>query len=156
MEATLEKKPRKQRSAKPNNLDSWYELLGQKEDFQNTVHILNRYYELNSPTQVSEALLFRKEIVTSKPENLRIFLKRFGTYEFLVVVEITFETGKKIDSWIHIDGIMQERKICTEQGKLTHPVFNIVSLSDLYEKSAKPMPKGFKLKVEDFEKAKTT
>lgn len=143
MNTTLEKKPRKVR--KTNKLDSWYELLEQKEEFQNLVHILNRYYDLNPPTIISSAMLFRKQIVEAKPENLRIFLKRFGSYEFLAVVEITLEEGKKVDSWIHIDGIMQERKICTERGNTTHPVFGITSLTDIFEKSAKPLPANFKL-----------
>ena len=67
--------------------------------------------------------------------NLRIFLKKFGVYEFLIVVEITQPTQeelslfplstKKMDSWIHIDGVSQERVYMKEKGRLEHPVFKI-------------------------------
>lgn len=129
---------------------TWFELTDKKEDFKHMVHILNRYYDLNpSTSHPSEAHLFRIEIVNSPTDNLRIFLKKFGSFEFLVVVEISSDSGKKMDSWIHIDGISQERIILTEKGKLEHPVFRIKSLDDLFQLHSKEVKKGFEPKLED-------
>lgn len=114
---------------------SWKELVKveAKVAFKNIVHVLNRYYDRNPSGTPSDAVLFRKAIVATPEESFRVFLKKFGTYEFLLVVELTIEGEKKMDSWIHIDGIAQERIILKEKGIENHPVFNITSICDIYE-----------------------
>jgi hypothetical protein len=147
----LNEKPIKQKRK-----DNWYEVTGEidKVEFKNIVQILNRFYNL-SPTKghPTPAHIFREEIVITENKDLRIFLKQFGTYEFLIVVEISFqpkektnssfeketeikenlfpEQRRKMDSWIHVDGISQERILMKEKGILKHPVFNITSLQDI-------------------------
>ena len=129
------------------NEASWKELVKMeaKVAFKNIIHVIDRYYSLNSTGALSEAQLFRKAIVATPEESFRVFLKKFGTYEFLLVVELTIEGEKKMDSWIHIDGIAQERIILKEKGVEKHPVFNITSLCDLYESFGEKVGKGFKL-----------
>ena len=145
-----EEKENKSKPKKTKKKTGWYELTSSKEDFQNIVRVLNRYYDLfpsaNHPTP---AHVFREDIVQSTVENLRVFLKKFGTYEFLIVVEISNEKGARMDSWIHIDGVSQERVTMTEKGNLEHPVFRIVCLEDLFLSHTKPVGKGFHPKVED-------
>ncbi len=140
----------KTKKTKSKSKSAWFELIQQKEDFKNIVSILNRYYDLQaSANHPSLAHLFRQEIVKSETANLRIFLKKFGSFEFLVVVEISSDSGKKMDSWIHIDGITQERIHLKQKGKLEHPVFRITSLEDLFQLHSKEVKKGFEPKIED-------
>lgn len=123
---------------------SWHELTEEKDEFKNIVGILNRYYrEGRLDSTKTSAQLFREELVESKNESLRIFMKKFGKFELLIVVEIETKNGKKMDSWIHIDGIAQEKEIMKEQGRSDHPVFNIVGLLDLFNRSTKEVQKGF-------------
>ncbi|HMV42763.1 MAG TPA: hypothetical protein PK079_13050 [Leptospiraceae bacterium] len=129
---------------------TWFELISNKEEFKNIVNILNRYYNLN-PTKnhPSPAHLFREEVVQTDEGNLRIFLKKFGEFEFLIVVEISSASGKKMDSWIHIDGIAQERLALSSQGISNHPVFQIISMDDLFQKNCQEVERGFRPKAEE-------
>lgn len=144
---TLDKKEIKAttgKSKKTTRTNEWRELVEKKEDFKHIVHILNRYYDLcPSASHPSPAHLFREELVRTENESLRIFMKKFGRFEMLVVVEIHTEQGKKMDSWIHIDGISQEREMMAERGKTDHPVFKIVSMLDIFGRSTKKVEKGF-------------
>lgn len=139
-----EKKSRKRKNS------YWFELMQEKEEFKKIVSILNRFYNLqSSANHPTPAHIFREEVVLADVDKLRIFLKKFGSFEFLVVVEIATELGNKMDSWIHIDGIAQERLIMKEKGKLDHPVFKIISLDDLYQNYTIELEKGFELKAEE-------
>ena len=64
------------------------------------------------------------------------FVKKFGNYEYLIYSEIK-ENGEKVrsDTWIHIDGIGEERDLFTSKDILTHPVHNILCMRDLYKDS---------------------
>lgn len=139
-----EKKSRKRKNS------YWFELMQEKKEFKKIVSILNRFYNLqSSANHPTPAHIFREEVVLADVDKLRIFLKKFGSFEFLVVVEIATELGNKMDSWIHIDGIAQERLIMKEKGKLDHPVFKIISLDDLYQNYTIELEKGFELKAEE-------
>lgn len=159
----------KEKPIEQKRKDQWYEVTGEldKVEFKNIVHILNRYYDLNpSMSHPTPAHIFRQEIVASENKDLRIFLKQFGKYEFLIVVEISFqskeksicsisedtqlfkenlfpEQKKKMDSWIHVDGVSQERIIMKEKGIHEHPVFNITSLQDILLKKLTVPVKSF-------------
>lgn len=145
-----QEKTTKTKVKKSKKQTGWYELIQEKEEFKNIVRILNRYYNINPPNNhPSNAHTFREDIVQANLDDLRIFLKKFGNYEFLIVVEISSPKGVRMDSWIHIDGVSQERIVMKEKGKLDHPVFRIVSMEDLFLSHCKPVEKGFKPNVED-------
>ena len=74
-------------------------------------------------------------------DKLHIYLKKFGSFGS--------EESKRMDSWIHIDGIAQERIFMKEKGKLEHPVFKITSLDDLFQSHTKEVEKGFRPAAED-------
>ena len=103
MQTTIEKMQREtivlnEKPIAQKRKDKWYEVTGEleKAEFKKIVHILNRYYDLNpSMSHPTPAHIFRQEIVASENKDLRIFLKQFGNYEFLVVVEISFREQKK-------------------------------------------------------------
>jgi hypothetical protein len=100
------------------------------QEFQKIVSVLNRYYALSNHAK-SPAIEFRERLVLTSPTDLEIEIKKMGNHEFYVSAKILSEG--KIENWLHIDGILQERETMTERGNLNHPVFKITCLSDLYE-----------------------
>jgi hypothetical protein len=98
-------------------------------ELQKIVKALNRYYNsFNKEKSVSQS--FRELVEQSQPENLKIEVRKFGSYEYLINAEI-LHRGK--DSWIHMDGISQERDELRKREILNHPVFKIVSLGDIFD-----------------------
>jgi len=93
------------------------------ERFIRILNVLNRYYESQKGQKIN-GLEFRKKIVESNGKGLSVYLKKFGEYEFMVHVKLLDEQG----SWIHIDGIAEERK----QVGPNHPIFEIDCLSDIF------------------------
>ena len=105
-------------------------------DFQNILNILNRYYsQFESSNPKTESSLFREEVGKAREEDLEIYLKKFGRYEYLIFAIIHTENGKKSDSWIHIDGVSEERDGFKKKNLLNHPVFEIICMQDIFEKS---------------------
>lgn len=122
--------------------ETWKEITNEtdKKEFQKIVNILNRYYTIAEGKENE----FRKKLVLEKPENFTVKLKFTEGNSFYVLVEL----DKVLETWVHIDGIFDERKIMTEKGNLAHPVFKIVCLTDLYENAVKcKTPKLINLKV---------
>lgn len=98
--------------------------------FIRILNVLNRYYELQKDKKI-DGLGFRKKIVESNGESLNVYLKQFEEYSFMVHVKLLDEQG----SWIHIDGIAEERKQIEIFSFLTspnHPIFEIDCLSDIF------------------------
>lgn len=91
--------------------------------FIRILNVLNRYYELQKDKKIN-GIEFRKKIVESNGEGLKIYLKKFKEYGFMVHVKLLDEQN----SWIHIDGIAEERK----QVKHNHPILEIDCLSDIF------------------------
>jgi hypothetical protein len=105
-------------------------------EFQNILSILNRYYnQLDSSRNKTESFIFREDVSKESIENLEIYLKKFGEYEFLILAKINNFDRNRSDSWIHIDGISEERNSHTKANNSNHPVFQIVCLQDLYEEA---------------------
>lgn len=94
--------------------------------FQNILGVLNRYYTQFS--EKSSTQIFRELIASSSPEAVKLSLKKFGEYEYLIKAEV----GDKSESWIHIDGIAEERKTHASNNNLYHPVFEITCLTDIF------------------------
>lgn len=121
--------------------EQWKEINStMKPEFQRIVAVLNKYYDASQPkSTVNQASQFRKNLVRQNPESFRIYLKKFGSYEFLVHAEILAENknSSEADTWIHIDGIQEERDQLSKQGIESHPVFQIVGLTDIYKGGTK-------------------
>ncbi|HNN05766.1 MAG TPA: hypothetical protein PKN56_19560 [Leptospiraceae bacterium] len=119
----------------------WREITEQKTEFQGILKVLNRFYEAVAEDRKNDSHRFRKSLEKENTEKFRIFLRKFGKYEFLVYAEIRdTETGSRSDSWIHIDGIAEEREQLRKKGNHDHPVFSISCLTDLYLKSSVSAP----------------
>ena len=121
--------------------ETWKEIKEEtdKKEFQAIIHILNRYYSLNGVKNE-----FREKLVLSNSESFTVKLKAMAGNAFSVLVEL----NNVLETWIHLDGIVEERKTMTEKGNLDHPVFKIVCLTDLYKKAVNcKTPKLINLKV---------
>ena len=122
--------------------ETWKEIKEEtdKKEFQAIIHILNRYYSLNNGVKNE----FREKLVLANSESFTVKLKAMAGNSFSVLVEL----DNALETWIHLDGIVEERETMTEKGNLDHPVFKIVCLTDLYENAVKcKTPKLINLKV---------
>jgi hypothetical protein len=115
----------------------WFQLIENKTVFKKILHSLNKYYAILEEKK-SLCQEFREEVVRTDNENLEIFIKRFGEYEYFVGVKIYTPKGSKFESWIHIDGIYEERKIMKDINS-NHAVFSIPAMTDIFEKNCKPV-----------------
>ena len=134
----VEKLPKTAKAVK----ETWKEIKEEtdKKEFQAIIHIVNKYYALNNGVKNE----FREKLVLSNSENFSVKLKAMAGNSFSVLVEL----NNVLETWIHLDGIVEERKTMTEKGNLEHPVFKIVCLTDLYENAVKcKTPKLINLKV---------
>ena len=121
--------------------ETWKEIKNEtdKKEFQAIIHILNRYYALSGVKNE-----FREKLVLANSESFTVKIKSLMGNSFSVLVEL----DNALETWIHLDGIVEERKTMTEKGNLEHPVFKIVCLTDLYENAVKcKTPKLINLKV---------
>ena len=121
--------------------ETWKEIKEEtdKKEFQKIIHILNRYYALSGVKNE-----FREKLVLANSESFTVKLKAMAGNAFSVLVEL----DNVLETWIHLDGIVEERKTMTEKGNLDHPVFKIVCLTDLYKNAVNcKTPKLINLKV---------
>jgi hypothetical protein len=115
------------------NENVWHEITTGKKEFQKILRTMIRYYEYNSEIgNESPTHVFRKEVTDLDPSQFRVYLKRYSDYEYLIYTEKTTTNSVESGVWIHIDGIRKEKEDLLMQGITNHPVFHIVSMSDLY------------------------
>ncbi|MCG6144539.1 LIC_13246 family protein [Leptospira bandrabouensis] len=107
----------------------WRELVTKKDEFLHILRILNHYYEMRGETK-SKQFAFRRHLADSPPESVQIFFSRLGPYEYQVACRILPE--EQTETWIHIDGIAEERERLKQIGNTEHPVFSLVCLGDLF------------------------
>ncbi len=110
--------------------NKWRELTTKKDEFLHILRILNHYYEMRGENR-SERFIFRETLVRTDPGDIQIYFSKIGEYEYQVACAIP--KSAKIESWIHIDGIAEERMKMREVGNLEHPVFSLVCLGDLFQ-----------------------
>ncbi|EMJ88125.1 LIC_13246 family protein [Leptospira meyeri] len=107
----------------------WRELVTKKEEFLHILRILNHYYEMRGETK-SKQYAFRRHLADSSPESVQIFFSKLGPFEYQVACRILPE--EQVETWIHIDGIAEERERLKQIGNTEHPVFSLVCLGDLF------------------------
>ncbi|WP_246047525.1 LIC_13246 family protein [Leptospira ilyithenensis] len=131
----------------------WRELTSRKEEFQHILRVLNHYYETCN-IQNTKLQKFRQALVESPIAKIRVFLSKIGDYEYYVsacILESSFPTN----TWIHIDGISEERSRMVLIGNLEHPVFSITSLGDLFSKNTEPVKEEFHISKNEKKLAKS-
>ncbi|BDA77634.1 hypothetical protein LPTSP3_g05640 [Leptospira kobayashii] len=114
----------------------WRELTSRKEEFQHILRVLNHYYEVCN-IQNTKLQKFRQALVESPAAKIRVFLSKIGDYEYYVSACIT-EGSFSPHTWIHIDGISEERSRMVLIGNSDHPVFSITSMGDLFSQNTEP------------------
>ncbi|PJE03919.1 MAG: hypothetical protein CK427_03530 [Leptospira sp.] len=119
--------------------EKWKELVERKSDFQHILRVLNRYYEnRESSAQLGQSHFFRKRLTEESENNFKIFIKKFGNYEYLIHAEIhAAKQSMEKETWIHIDGISEEKEQLEKQGITEHPLFSIIGVGDLFQESTK-------------------
>ena len=129
----------------------WFELVERKEEFLDIIRVLNRYYAMNpSADHPNDSFRFREKMLASPLDEVKIYMKRFGDYEFLITVKLHDGKKERVESWIHVDGIQQERDELEQetQRKKKNPVFNITCVSDLFSSSCKLWDEELAIDVE--------
>lgn len=129
MNNTIELSQEKEESVNSIPVQSSKEFnVVQIQKFQEILRILNQYYNtINS--KKSETQKNRDRIQKENPENVILKVRKFGSYEYLIDAEIKNVVR---DTWIHFDGIAEERKIMDDRGITEHPIFKIECLEDIY------------------------
>ena len=113
----------------------WVKLTPKKtKEFKEILKVLSRYYNALTSTK-SKGQIFRDNL--SVAESGSIYLKKFGNYEYQIFAML----GEEYDTWIHMDGIAEEREEVTKKGITEHPVFKITCVGDLYNKKKQPKEK---------------
>lgn len=93
------------------------------------VQVLNRYYNATNYSEKSKSQLFREKLLILPVEDIKeIKVKQLGTYEY--VINATLSDGDT-ESWVHIDGIAEEREHLKSRNISEHPVFQITCLEDI-------------------------
>lgn len=108
-------------------------------------HILNTVYKEIRFHQSRELIYFKVRLVTE--ENIKILIKKIESeiknnkhYEYLIYSEMILAGFRKeYENWIHIDGIQLERDRLSGMGVVDHPAFDIVCMTDLYNKFSNPV-----------------
>jgi hypothetical protein len=99
-------------------------------DFLHIVKVINRYYD-NPKEKQSEGFLFRKSLVEKQSDDMTIDIRKIGEYEFLIECN---NFGVK-EVWLHVDGIQQERDDLLKKEIVKNPIFDIVAMTDVYNRS---------------------
>ena len=112
----------------------WKRIEGQGiTEFDEILNILNGYYNaFSDDSKKTPVALFREFFPQVNINNKKLYVKKTGEYEYIVFGYIS---DNHCDSWLHVDGIQQERDILTQKGQMKHPVFSINCLADIYDKA---------------------
>lgn len=126
MNNTIELSKEKEESVNSIPVESFKEFnVVQIKKFQEILRILNQYYNTFNKEK-SATQMNREKVEKENPENVILKVRKFGSYEYLIDAEIK---GVVRDTWIHFDGIAEERKLVKNP---THPIFKIECLEDIY------------------------
>ncbi|PJZ29846.1 LIC_13246 family protein [Leptospira kmetyi] len=112
------------------NQGEWMKLVSKKEEFRRIVSTLNRFYIPRIPfSKLNEGQRMRFRLAENPVKDFEVFFKKNRECEFLVFLKV----DGRFESWIHLDGIQEERDRFLKEGKTDHDIFQIICLSDLYE-----------------------
>ncbi|WP_061247703.1 LIC_13246 family protein [Leptospira noguchii] len=113
--------------------DSWKEMNEQGiKEFLIILKVFDAFYSANQKETSKEELKFRSKLQTEK--DIRIFLKALDEFAYYILAQLK-ENGKlQSKNWIHIDGIQEEKERFRDLGDLTHPIFSITCVTDIYNK----------------------
>ncbi|MDI7230080.1 hypothetical protein QMM87_15630 [Leptospira santarosai] len=117
-----------------NKEEGWKEL--NKEgvpQFKSILSAIERYQNLilRSDTTKGSPRDFKKDLLKAK--ECRIYVKQTEEkHVFQIYAEIIEEGTVHRETCLFIDGITEAREVFEKEGDVTHPVFEINCLSDIY------------------------
>ncbi|WP_061254493.1 LIC_13246 family protein [Leptospira interrogans] len=114
--------------------EGWKELSKEGvTQFKTILSAIERFRSLSIRSQISQSSPwdFKRDLLKAK--DCRIYVKATeGKHVFQIYAEIVEENEFRHENWIHVDGIQEARDVFESQGDLTHPVFTINCLNDVY------------------------
>jgi len=132
----MSKSKKKKKSQAPSK-EKWMTLTSNVREFLHILKVLNRFYDSHGVPNTTECHLFRKRMVeVGDPSLMHIHICKIGSYEFLIHCRLVGEN--KESTWIHVDGIAEERERLIKISIDNHPVFGIACMTDLFEKYTEP------------------
>ncbi|GBF39945.1 LIC_13246 family protein [Leptospira johnsonii] len=126
----------------------WMKLKTDQLGFLGIIHSVNRFYDSLQGSQSNELRYFRRKLVKTDFRYSKIFMKKFGDYEYLIYARIETPGKSESDSWIHVDGIRMERDEMKAKGVKDHPSYEIRCISDIFESSCVPASKSEEDKID--------
>ncbi|MCL8268312.1 hypothetical protein M9Y82_17080 [Leptospira weilii] len=112
----------------------WKELTQEGiTQFKSILSAIERYQSLTlqSETTKGSPWDFKRDLLKSK--KCKVYVKTTeDKHVFQIFAKIIEGNKVRRENWIHVDGIQEARDVFESQGELTHPVFTIICLNDLY------------------------
>ncbi|MDI7208767.1 LIC_13246 family protein [Leptospira santarosai] len=117
-----------------DNKEDWKELNQEGvTQFKSILSAIAKFqaFILRSDTTKGSPRDFKKELL--KANECRIYVKETeDKHVFNIYAEILEKNNIIREKFIFIDGIFEAREVFEKEGDLTHPVFGINCLSDIY------------------------
>ncbi|WP_061209324.1 LIC_13246 family protein [Leptospira borgpetersenii] len=109
-----------------------FDALGVKK-FKEILGIIDRFRSIAVKTENTKESPWKFKQDLLKSDNFRVFVQpTIDEHVFLIRCEIYGEGKTRSDEWIHVDGIQEARNVFKEAGNLSHPVFSIICLNDIF------------------------
>ncbi|WP_032916399.1 LIC_13246 family protein [Leptospira santarosai] len=117
-----------------DNKEDWKELNPEGiTQFKSILSSIEKFhaFTLRSDTTKGSPWDFKRDLL--KANECRIYVKETeNKHVFQIYAEILEKTKVIRKKFIFIDGIKEAREVFEKEGDLTHPVFEINCLSDIY------------------------
>lgn len=107
------------------------------KDFLGILKVTQKFYSMYpSSNHPSPAFLNREELLVADPLNIHMEVFQL-TEPYQYAIKAYDKSKREFDeitcTWIHIDGIQQERDKFSKKDP-THPVFSIINLTDIFNR----------------------
>ncbi|EMO55910.1 LIC_13246 family protein [Leptospira noguchii] len=117
-----------------DNKEDWRELNSEGvTQFKSILSAIEKFqaFILRSDTTKGSPWDFKRDLLKAK--ECRIYVKETkDKHVFNIYAEILEKTKVLREGFIFIDGIKEAREVFEKEGDVTHPVFEINCLSDIY------------------------
>lgn len=115
-----------------------------KQDFIQIIKLMQSMYK-KTAMEKTVGFQFRENLVKYSVDKLSLVVKYIGQYDYQISAWVEDETlplELRQQSWIHCDGIKEERdKYSDGVGERSHPVFSINCLTDIYNREVSNVTK---------------
>ncbi|MDI7191530.1 LIC_13246 family protein [Leptospira santarosai] len=121
-----------------DNKEDWKELNPEGIiQFKSILTAIRKFHDitLRSESTKGSPWDFKRDLLKAK--ECRIYVKQTeDKHVFQIYAEIIEGTTVRRNEFLFVDGIFEAREVFEKAGDLTHPVFGINCLSDIYKNNA--------------------